>query len=149
MTRFRERNAVPPHDEVDDVALPASGETWEMPITLDDEQAEMVVIMKWDTLENQKGVARTVAADDAETDAIVGHIPEHLFAKPQLIAPRQSLERILGVLVQDERFLASWLGCSFAHGEGDALSDLDVHVTVADERALDEPIRRRNRRRVR
>lgn len=42
------------------------------------------------------------------------------------------LEQITRVLREDERFVAAWLSGSFGRGEETWLSDLDLHVVVAD-----------------
>lgn len=42
------------------------------------------------------------------------------------------LERITRSLREDERFVAAWLAGSFGRGEQTWLSDLDLHVVVAD-----------------
>ncbi|GHO49154.1 nucleotidyltransferase domain-containing protein [Ktedonospora formicarum] len=42
------------------------------------------------------------------------------------------LKQIATVLEHDERFVAAWLAGSFGRGEQDALSDLDLHVVVAE-----------------
>lgn len=42
------------------------------------------------------------------------------------------LERIVTTLKNDERFVAAWLAGSFGRGEQTWLSDLDIHVVVAD-----------------
>jgi hypothetical protein len=42
------------------------------------------------------------------------------------------LEAITDFLERDERFVAAWLGGSFARGEADMLSDLDLFVVVDD-----------------
>lgn len=47
------------------------------------------------------------------------------------------LERIVAVLAADERVVAAWLGGSLGRGRGDAWSDLDLWVVVADEHAAD------------
>lgn len=43
------------------------------------------------------------------------------------------LERITVTLKSDERFIAAWLAGSFARGEQNWCSDLDLHVVVAEE----------------
>ena len=48
-------------------------------------------------------------------------------------ASRQALlDDIVRTLSADDRFLAAWLSGSFGRGEGDAVSDLDLTVAVAD-----------------
>jgi hypothetical protein len=42
------------------------------------------------------------------------------------------LARIAANLAMDERFIAGWLTGSYARGEADALSDLDITIAVAD-----------------
>jgi len=44
------------------------------------------------------------------------------------------LDRIVAVLEADERVVAAWLGGSLGRGTGDAWSDVDLWVIVADER---------------
>jgi predicted nucleotidyltransferase len=54
----------------------------------------------------------------------------------------QLLEQIVAFLKQDERFVAAWLAGSFGRGEQDEISDLDLHVVVADiysERLCNRP----------
>jgi predicted nucleotidyltransferase len=43
------------------------------------------------------------------------------------------IDRILDVFERDQRVLAVWLEGSLAQGDGDAYSDVDVHVAVPDE----------------
>jgi hypothetical protein len=43
------------------------------------------------------------------------------------------LEHATEVLGRDERILAAWLGGSFATGEADPWSDLDIHCCVSDD----------------
>jgi hypothetical protein len=43
------------------------------------------------------------------------------------------LEAIVEQLSTDERFVAAWLAGSFAKGEADTLSDIDITLVVADE----------------
>lgn len=45
------------------------------------------------------------------------------------------LRRIVAVLAADERVVAAWLGGSLGRGRGDAWSDLDLWVVIADEHA--------------
>jgi hypothetical protein len=42
------------------------------------------------------------------------------------------LTRIAETLAMDERFVAGWLTGSYARGEADALSDIDITIVVAD-----------------
>ena len=42
------------------------------------------------------------------------------------------LARIVDVLAMDERFVAGWLTGSYARGNADALSDIDITIAVAD-----------------
>lgn len=48
---------------------------------------------------------------------------------------RRLIERARAVLPQDERILAAWLVGSFATGEADTYSDVDLHCSVTDESA--------------
>jgi predicted nucleotidyltransferase len=74
-----------------------------------------------------------IGQDDVREDVIVGQVPEYHFANPELVRHKQLLQQIIGVLVRDEQFLAAWLWGSFARSQGDAQSDLDIHVAVADD----------------
>lgn len=66
----------------------------------------------------------------------------HLLDKPSLaLSSKQTayvqartdlLEQITSTLQKDERFVAAWLSGSFGRGEQTWLSDLDLHVVVAD-----------------
>ena len=67
-----------------------------------------------------------------EVNAVPIPLPPSLTANPALTAQRVLLERIVSELAADERCLAVWLGGSFARGEGDVLSDVDVGVAVDD-----------------
>lgn len=52
------------------------------------------------------------------------------------------LKRVCADLQQDERFVAAWLAGSFGRGQADLVSDLDLHVVIADAYApilLDRP----------
>jgi predicted nucleotidyltransferase len=44
----------------------------------------------------------------------------------------QLLKQIVTSMKQDDRFVAAWLAGSFGRGEQDEISDLDLHVVVAD-----------------
>ncbi|GAA2756484.1 nucleotidyltransferase domain-containing protein [Actinopolymorpha rutila] len=45
------------------------------------------------------------------------------------------IERVRAVATDDDRILAAWLAGSFATGEADAYSDVDVHCLVSDDSA--------------
>ena len=47
------------------------------------------------------------------------------------------LERVVADLQNDERFVAAWLAGSFGRGQADEMSDLDLHIVVADDHASD------------
>jgi hypothetical protein len=54
--------------------------------------------------------------------------------REQYTAARDTLlTEIAGFLKEDPRFLAAWLAGSFGRGEQTWLSDLDIHVVVAEE----------------
>lgn len=57
----------------------------------------------------------------------------------ELEAYRQGREALLASLATslaaDERVVAAWLTGSYAHGDADAVSDIDVTVVIADEHA--------------
>lgn len=54
--------------------------------------------------------------------------------KRESLSPRQTavLERLVSALRTDSRVKSCWLGGSLGRGEGDAWSDLDLHVMVSD-----------------
>ena len=60
-------------------------------------------------------------------------------ASSEMEAHRQGretlLESIVAALAADERFVAAWLTGSYARGDADAVSDIDLTVVVADEHA--------------
>jgi hypothetical protein len=54
--------------------------------------------------------------------------------REQYTAARDTLlTEVAGFLKEDPRFLAAWLAGSFGRGEQTWLSDLDIHVVVAEE----------------
>ncbi len=55
------------------------------------------------------------------------------------------LERLDTLLRSDMRILAAWVGGSVGRGEADALSDIDIHLAIADDRCEELNVRRQLR----
>jgi hypothetical protein len=68
--------------------------------------------------------------------SVIAKESERAFMSSKRMAYTQArtelLERITRSLREDERFVAAWLAGSFGRGEQTWLSDLDLHVVVAD-----------------
>ena len=47
------------------------------------------------------------------------------------------LDRITKILERDQRVIAAWLSGSLSRGDGDGLSDIDLHIVVTDESIRD------------
>jgi len=58
-----------------------------------------------------------------------------VIAKERLAARQRFIDTLVETLTADERFVAAWLSGSIARGDDDALSDVDLHIVVADDAA--------------
>lgn len=77
-----------------------------------------------------------VAADPMAVINIWLAMADHSERQQAYAANRENvLARITGAFQADERFLAMWLSGSYARGEQDTLSDLDIRIVVADQYA--------------
>ncbi len=58
-----------------------------------------------------------------------------VIAKRRLAARERFIDTLVEALTADERFAAAWLSGSMARDDDDALSDVDLHIVVADDAA--------------
>lgn len=55
----------------------------------------------------------------------------------RVTARQRFIDALVETLRADERVVAAWLGGSIARGDDDALSDVDLHVVIADAAAAE------------